>query len=552
MTPTLPGVVVVDPSVLRAALVDFSATRVSDNLVPGQAWSFAWTINRLATADWSSATISLDLVSESGELRPLWTRTQGWPLPSPTGLHPPPGAWPPYGAIVETPIFDAEGRALLYTGFGSRQLRVTLTPAGMGDVSFTTDIFRDISPEPHVNDWASLIVPSVGDWNASYPIALDVATDASASTSVTLEVVEQDMTGGSPTSYTGSLLRLPVGAGRALGRRPPDDTWTQSSVIHNWRWVVKPMYHADDALRQHQFSYSATLNWIDEFGNSYPAVALAPQTMLVRVSDQKWACAAAAELWFWFWVGVGIAGALIALSFGIASGVAAAGTAAGAAVLAAKLAVIAALGGLVGSAAGIAAPFQLGFWQEQADDPPSPDPHFWITEQTPPEVTSMLANAQAAVKDNDNVADGAAPEVARTTLLSYLGGLASRSYGRVLGANVAGSQAASKVQFGALMQAREQLTAVATQSAPQMLFVKPPTSDELAKNLSAALDQIAASKDVPAELLQAVSAARSDVLADCDRGAAILADDGYRQLVHDGAVTEMLTEIDGWLAPHAN
>ena len=65
-------------------------------------------------------------------------------------------------------------------------------------------------------------------------------------------------------------------------------------------------------------------------------------------------------------------------------------------------------------------------------------------------------------------------------------------------------------------------------------------------------------RDRPTSLRQAhrtrtpVSAARADVLADCDRGAAILADDGYRQLVHDGAVTEMLMEIDGWLAAHAN
>jgi hypothetical protein len=54
---------------------------------------------------------------------------------------------------------------------------------------------------------------------------------------------------------------------------------------------------------------------------------------------------------------------------------------------------------------------------------------------------------------------------------------------------------------------------------------------ELAKNLSAALDQIAASKHAPADLVQAVSAARADLLAGCDSGGAILADDGYRQLV---------------------
>ena len=53
----------------------------------------------------------------------------------------------------------------------------------------------------------------------------------------------------------------------------------------------------------------------------------------------------------------------------------------------------------------------------------------------------MLTSAQEAVKDNSNVADGAAAEVARTSLLSYLGGLASRTYGRALGADVVGSQA---------------------------------------------------------------------------------------------------------------
>jgi hypothetical protein len=164
-------------------------------------------------------------------------------------------------------------------------------------------------------------------------------------------------------------------------------------------------------------------------------------------------------------------------------------------------------------------------------------------------VTSMLTSAQEAVKDNTNVADGAAAEVARTSLLSYVAGLASRTYGRALGANVVGSQAANEFQLDALTQTREQLTTVATTSAPQSLFVKPPTSDELAKNLNAALDQIAASKDAPADFVQAVSAARANLLADCDRGAAVLADDGYRQLVHDTAVTEMLTEIDGWLAP---
>ena len=117
--------------------------------------------------------------------------------------------------------------------------------------------------------------------------------------------------------------------------------------------------------------------------------------------------------------------------------------------------------------------------------------------------------------------------------------------------DVVGSQAAKEFQVDALTQTREQLTTVATTSAPQTLFVKPPTSDELAKNLNAALDQIAASKDVPADFAQAVNAARADLLADCDRGAAILADDGYRVVVHDTAVTEMLTEIDGWLAPES-
>ena len=85
-------------------------------------------------------------------------------------------------------------------------------------------------------------------------------------------------------------------------------------------------------------------------------------------------------------------------------------------------------------------------------------------------------------------------------------------------------------------------------SAPTALGRRRPRSFSWTRSRTA-LDQIAASKDAPADFVQAVSAAPADLLADCDRGAAILADDGYRQLVHDTAVTEMLTEIDGWLAP---
>jgi hypothetical protein len=536
----------IDPNAIRNALVGFNVTRVFDRLTPGQSWSFAWTVNRLATTEWRSATIALDLVTDSGDLRPLWSRTQRWPLPAPSGLHPPPDAWPPWGSIVETPALDAEARALLYTGFGPRQLRVTLRPTGTGDRAYANDIVREIYPEPHVGEWATLIVPSVGDWNASYPIAVHITTDASAPTSVAFEIVEQDVTGRASTSYAGSLPRIPAGAGLPA-RRPPDETWTQGSMVHNWRWVVKPMYHADNALRQHQFSYVATLHWTDEFGNTYPVVTLAPEQMVVRVSDVKWGAAAAAELWFWFWVGVSAALAVAALSFGIASAVVASSGVAAAAI-AARLATIAGIAGLLGSASGLIGPLQIGFWQEQADDPPVLDWDFWAIDEVPPEVSGALTNAEEALKDNSNVATGVAEEVARTTLLSCLAISASQAYGRVMGAQAAGSHAASKLQTDALIQMRDQLAALAGQAKPDALFITPPTPEELTKNLHAAFDQIAGLPDVPPDLAKAIEKAKPALLADCDRGAALLADNEYRHLVHTSVVAGVLSDVDGWLA----
>lgn len=552
----IPNVIRIAPGALQGVLVGFVAGPSDGSVLPGEPLSFMWSVNRSATSGWTNASLTLTLIEDSGVQRELWTTTHRFPLPPPSGLHPPPGAWPPWGAIAEQPVLDSEGRTAVYSGFGQRQFRLTLTPDAQPGGPFTADFFRQISPEPHVAEWATLSVPAIGDWNAAYAMSVTVSSDAWASLSAQFEVVETDQTAASTTDYAGSFVRIPAAGGVVGGATIAP--WVQSVAPHNWRWVYKPMYHADDALRQHPFTYALSLTWSDEFQNPYPVVELPPTGMVVRVSDAKWAAAAVAEMWFWVIVAITAALAIAAATFGIGAAAASAAAAGltGAAAAAATAAataygVIAAAAGLLGGVAALLGPWAIGAWQELADDPPAPDfAVLNIDDELPTEVQeemSAFADLARATPDlNDDVADSAA-ELIR---FAALAGAASRTYSKVLGAQYLGASSIGTAQTANMTKIHNDLVESASRikGLPAGLFVNPPSDADLVKKLSDAQALLTTADKLDPKAREAALSMLETAKSDAKRGAALLADKDYLDTSVRSAITLTLIEIQSWVA----
>jgi hypothetical protein len=536
-----------DPDAIRAALVNFTVSPNHAQLRPGQPCEFVWAVNRYATLGWNSATIEVGVLTDAGEIRPIYSRSHRFPLPL-SGLHPPPGAWPPYGAVTETLTLDVEGRPLMYNGFGTRQLQITLTPAGADDEVYIDQVIWEIIPEPNISSWASFDLPMVADWNVSYPFSIDVSTDAWASMAATIAVVEEDSTGGTTATYSGLLPIIPVGANLPVGRTA-DVVWTQSSIVHSWRWVIKPEYHAEDDLRSRAMAYSATITWTDEFGNRYDGVSLPHGTVIVRVNDQKWTAAAIAEALFWLFLAIAAAALIAVATLGIASGATAASAAALSGALAIWAAGVAAAAGIV---AGIAT-FAIGEWQMFADDPPAPDPQFWVVEDVAKELDDVLTGAAALMQESGEVQPSATTALTEAIRFGHLAGLASRATSRMLGAQTAGVDSAVKLQLGAISDLRRQLIASASriQEFSGAIFLNAPSANDLKTKLQEVKAKLTEMKKVPAKVRRAANADLDQALLDCDRGAAVLANSKVLKIALDTVTSSVISELDVWLAPHS-
>ncbi len=323
-------------------------------LAPGQTLPIAWDVGGAGRVRWTSVDLEIALVT-GGDVEHIWDRRGvAWP-PVRVGVEDTDGIWPPIGMVADTAVPSAVGRATLFSGLGTKTLRLSVTGHGPDGSSTALSADLDVlvgAPAGVVT--ARITSPRQAAWNSGYTLHAHLQNDAFAA--VTFDV---SASGSDGSSFPAVSLRLAA--------RSSADQDIAGPIVQTWPWVDKPQYHVESSQLRKTFTYTPVVtNIVDEYGNAYPDQAEAGSAVVVSVPESKVHDANLSEANFWLSAGFAVGGA-VSGAF-------------------ASIPVVTAIFAPLAAGAAVEAIYYGGvaaMYAQSADDPPAPDPNYGVVVEVP-------------------------------------------------------------------------------------------------------------------------------------------------------------------------